>query len=66
MAALSEKVERVLENIDHIMEHHSNLDQFLQTLAACFDDSKIMSTHSPASDPIDHLTPMPMPVFVNA
>ena len=48
LAALNDKVESVLENLDRIMEHHSNFDQFLQTLAAFFDDSGIMSTHTSA------------------
>ena len=42
------------------------VDQFLQPLSACSYDSKIMFTHSPAGDPIDHLPPMRMPVFIKA
>ena len=58
------------EKLDHIVENRSNLsnlEQILQTSAAYFDNSKVLSTHSPASDPIDVLKPMiPMPLLVFA
>ena len=72
LAALYEKLESVHEKLDHIVENRSNrsnLEQVLHTFAACFDDSQILSTHSPASDPIDLLKPtipMPLPVFATA
>lgn len=68
-AALNEKVERVLEKFDRIMEHHGNLEQFIQTLAGYFHDSRVMPTHSLARNPIDLLTPtipIPIPIFVQA
>jgi len=66
LAAINEKLEGVLERLDHIVENHSNLDQILHTFAACFDDS---STHSLASDRIEFLKPMipmPIPAFATA
>ena len=69
MASLSEKLEYISERIDYIAENRCNLDRFRQTLAACFDDSRVMSMLSPASDPIDLLKstiPLPIPVFVKA
>jgi len=69
LAALNEKLESVLAKLDHIVENRSNLDQTLQMFARCFDDSKVMSTHSPHSDPIDLLeptSPMPIPTFATA
>ena len=67
-AALNDKIESVLEGLDHIMEHHSHVDQFLQTLAACFDGSKVMSLHPLAGDiNLLRLTnSMPMPIFIRA
>ena len=67
-AALNDKIESVLERLDYIMEHHSHFDQFLQTLAACFDDSKVMSPHPLARDInlLKPTIPMPMPVFIRA
>jgi len=72
LAALYEKLESVHEKLDHIVESRSNLSNLeliLQTFAACFDGSKVLSMHSPASDPIDLLQPtipMPLPVFATA
>lgn len=60
MAAINEKLDRIMENCN-------NSDQFLQTLTACFDDSKIMARCSPATDLIDlpiPTLPMPIPVLV--
>lgn len=69
LASLNEKLEGILDRIDYMMENRSNLDQFFQTLTACFDDSRVMSMHSLASDPI-HLIeptiPMAIPVFAKA
>ena len=68
MAALNDKVESVLERLDHIMEHHSNFDQFLETLAAVFDDSKGMAMHPVAGDInlLNPTIPMPLPIFIRA
>jgi len=72
LAAIHEKLESVHEKLDHIMENRSNrsnLEQILQPFAAWFDDSKVPSTHSSASDPIHLLKPtipMPLPVFATA
>jgi hypothetical protein len=53
LASLNDKLEGILDRIDNMMEHRSNLDQFLQTITACFDEARVMSMHSLASEPID-------------
>jgi hypothetical protein len=62
MATLNDKVECVLDKLEHIMGNH---DQFLQTLTVCSYDSAVVSTYSDTGDPIDLFkptTPMPTPV----
>jgi len=78
LAALNEKLDSVLEKLDHMVENSNNFEQFVQKLTTCFDDSKtascfdhpkVLSTQSPASDPIDLPGPtisMPIPAFATA
>jgi hypothetical protein len=40
LAAFNEELEQVLENLDRFVESYSNVDEFLQKLAACFDESE--------------------------
>jgi len=69
LAALNEKLECVLGKLDHMVENSSNFEQLVQKFTTCFDHSNVLSTQSPASDPIDLPGPtisMPIPAFATA
>jgi len=69
LAALNEKLEDALKKLDHIMVNRNNPGQFLQPFDAFFDDSRVKSTHSLASDPIEPPKPttlVPILAFTTA